>query len=257
MKRLMMVMVILALALGITGCGQVDTGEAALELSWGKVVSKPLGPGLHFRTPIAGSFVYYSIQDIRYNMKMAAYTKDMQSADFEISVIAAVDESRLEELHTKFGKNYAVILIEPVVSKCVKATIGQWEADKLVNGREKAADEIFKRVVELLHEAPLKIKGFVIANIDHSDVFEKAIEEKVVAAQAAIRAKNRTLQVEEEARQKVISAEAEAKSMQIRAEALKANQSLVALEFINKWDGKAPSTLMVGSDFKTMLPISK
>ena len=255
MKKLVLMLFAVAMAVIMTGCGQVDTGEAGLELTWGKVVSKPLEPGLHFRMPIAGSFVYYDIRDLRSDVTMSTYTKDMQTSDIKVSVIYAIDVSRLEEVHTKFGKNYAKILVDPAITKCVKDVIGNWEADKLVNGREKAAAEILTKVNDILKNAPINIRDVILSNIDFSDVFEKSIEAKVVAQQKAIEAKNKTVQVEEEARQKVIAAEAEAKSMKIRAEALKANQSLVALEFINKWNGIAPHTLMIGNDFKTMLPL--
>jgi hypothetical protein len=51
------------------------------------------------------------------------------------------------------------------------------------------------------------------------------------------------------------AAEAEAKSMQIRGDALKSNPGLVSLEAIQKWDGKAPQTLVVGQDAKTLLNV--
>ena len=59
-------------------------------------------------------------------------------------------------------------------------------------------------------------------------------------AHQALKAKNKTVQVQEEARQKVISAEAEAKSMAIRANALTQNKALVEYEAVQKWDGKLP-----------------
>ena len=100
---------------------------------------------------------------------------------------------------------------------------------------------------------PVRVSSIVLANVDYSDVFEKAIEDKQVAMQNAIRAKNRTQEIEEEARQKIITAEAEAKSMQIRGDALKANPGLVQLEAVSKWDGKAPGTLVIGDKATPML----
>ena len=131
--------------------------------------------------------------------------------------------------------------------------IGQWEADRLINGRAQATKEIREQVSGRLAETPVRLGMVVISNIDYSDVFEKAIEAKQVAMQRAIEAQNRTRQIEEEARQKVISAKAEAESMQIRGDALKANPALVPLEAVQKWDGKAPSTLVVGGDASALL----
>ena len=73
--------------------------------------------------------------------------------------------------------------------------------------------------------------------------------------QEAIKAKNKTVQIEEEAKQRLILAESEAKAMTIKGNALKANPGLVSLEAVQKWDGKAPQTLVVGDDMKAMLPL--
>ena len=63
----------------------------------------------------------------------------------------------------------------------------------------------------------------------------------------ALKAKNKTVQVQEEAKQKVIAAEAEAKSMAIRAKALSQNKSLVQYEAVQKWDGKMPQYMLGNS----------
>ena len=91
------------------------------------------------------------------------------------------------------------------------------------------------------------ITDFNITDIDYSDSFEKAIEGKVTAEQEALKAKNKTVQIQEEAKQKVISAEAEAKSMAIRANALTQNKALVEYEAVKKWDGKLPEYMMGNS----------
>ena len=100
--------------------------------------------------------------------------------------------------------------------------------------------------------APLDPAESDLRRVLHSDtvgqcgsgVFEKAIESKVTAEQDALKAKNRTVQIEEEAKQKIISAEAEAKSMAIRANALTRNKALVEYEAVQKWDGKLPQYML-------------
>lgn len=252
MTKLTKILALGALAL-VAGCGQVDSGHAGLKLSWGKVVSVPLGPGLWFYNPIGGSLVVYDCREQRTDFKMTAYTKDVQSADFNIVVTYAIDRTKLVGLHNEIGTRYVEKILNPVVIGVTKDVVGQWEADKLINGREKATREIVDLVRKAMNGRPIMVSNVVIANIDYSDVFEKAIEDKQVAMQNAIRAKNRTQEIEEEARQKLITAEAEAKSMQIRGDALKANPGLVQLEAVAKWDGKAPQTLVIGSDSTPIL----
>ena len=241
-----------ALAL-LAGCGQVDSGYTGLKLAWGRVVSEPLGPGLWFYNPIGGSLVTYDCREQRVDFRMNAYTKDVQSAEFQIVVTFALDQSQVVALHNGIGPRYADKILAPAVIGVTKDVVGGWEADRLINGREQATKQIFTQVTEALKGKPVRVSSVVLANIDYSDVFEKAIEDKQVAMQNAIRAKNKTQEIEEEARQKVIAAEAEAKSMQIRGDALKSNPGLVSLEAIQKWDGKAPQTLVIGDAVQPML----
>lgn len=240
-------------ALAIAGCGQIDSGHTGLKLSFGKVVSEPLGPGLWFYNPIGGSLVIYDCREQRADFRMNAYTKDVQSAEFQIVVTFALNQHFITDLHNTIGRDYREKILAPAVIGVTKDVVGQWEADKLINGREQATREILTQVKAALRGKPVEVSSIIIANIDYSDVFEKAIEDKQVAMQNAIRAKNRTQEVEEEARQKVIAAEAEAKAMQTKGDALKANPSLVQLQAIDKWDGRAPQTLVVGSDVAPIL----
>ena len=134
-------------------------------------------------------------------------------------------------------------MITPQILKAVKDTIGSWEADTLVSNREKAANDILSSLKMGLEPYYIRVQSVIIENIDYSSQFERAIEEKQIATQDAIKAKNRTKQIEEEAQQKVLSAKAEAESMKIRSQALSQNQNLVAYEAVQKWDGKLPVNL--------------
>ena len=220
----------------LSGCGQVDSSEAGLKTWFGKVDSPVLDAGLYWVNPVGGKLYAYSTRDIRGDTDMAAYTKDMQSAQFGVSVIHAIDRSRLVELHTKYGRDYVNVILAPAVSAAVKEVAGQWEAESLVNRREEATQAIYERVSAAVKGSPLTVKSLVVYNIDFSDAFEKA-------------------QVGEEAKQVEIRAQAEARAMTIRGEALRANKDLVILEAIQKWDGKAPATLAVGEAVTKFLPL--
>jgi regulator of protease activity HflC (stomatin/prohibitin superfamily) len=241
----------------LAGCGQVDSGHTGLKLWWGRIVSEPLGPGLWFYNPVGGSLVVYDCREQRVDLTMNAYTKDVQSAEFQIVVTFSLNKNQVIELHNEVGSQYVDKILTPAVIGRTKDVVGQWEADRLINGREQATKEIFNQVCAVLKNTPIRVSSVVLARIDYSDVFEKAIEDKQVAMQNAIRAKNKTQEIEELARQKVIAAEAEAKSMKIRGDALKENPGLVQLEAIGKWDGKAPQTLVVGEEAKPLLSVGK
>ncbi len=88
---------------------------------------------------------------------------------------------------------------------------------------------------------------FQFINIDYSDKFEGAIEDKVIAEQKAQEAVNNTKRIREEADQKVISAKAEAEAMEIKSQALAKNKGLTEYEAVQKWDGKLPQYMLGNS----------
>lgn len=88
---------------------------------------------------------------------------------------------------------------------------------------------------------------FQFINIDYSDKFEGAIEDKVIAEQKAQEAVNNTKRIKEEAEQKLISAKAEAEAMEIKSEALSKNKGLTEYEAVQRWDGRLPQYMLGNS----------
>ncbi len=97
-------------------------------------------------------------------------------------------------------------------------------------------------------------------NVTFSKEYEKAIEAKQVAQQRAEQAKYELQQAQVEAEKKVATARGEAQAIQIRGEALAKNPTVIELELITKWDGKAPETLVTNGGTgasSIILPVSR
>ena len=227
-------------AVAFAGIKVVDTGYRGIKTNFGKVVGESLPEGFYIYNPITTAIHEMDTKVHKITLKMAAYTKDVQQASLVISVNTSLDPTKVHLLFQEVGMSYADKVIAPQISKAVKDTIGKWEADMLVSNREKATEEIYDSLKEALLPYYINTQNVVIENIDYSAQFERAIEEKQIATQDAIKARNRTRQVEEEANQKVLAAKAEAESMRIRSQALSQNQNLVAYEAVQKWDGRLP-----------------
>ena len=232
---------VLLVAVGISsGIKIIDTGYRGIKTRFGKVVGESLPEGFYMYNPITTEIHEMDTKVQKYTLRMATYTKDVQQAELLISVNTSLEPGKVHLLFQEIGRGYDEKVIAPQISRAVKDTIGKWEADMLVSNREKATDEIFSSLKEALLPYHINTQNVVIENIDYSSQFERAIEEKQIATQDAIKAKNRTKQVEEEANQKVLAAKAEAESMRIRSQALSQNQNLVAYEAVQKWNGQLP-----------------
>lgn len=239
MKKILLCSVML---LGLSACGveQIDAGNRGVKTVWGEVQEESMPEGLYFYNFISSNIYEIDCKTQNASFVFDTYTKDVQQAQIKFSLNYSVDANNAHVLFKEIGRDYKTKVIEPKVVQAVKDVVGKWEADALVANREKATTEIQKMLAESLVKNHILVQNVVIENIVYSSQFEKAIEEKQIATQEAIKAKNETKRIEEEAKQKVLTAEAEAKSMKIRSQALAENKSLVAYEAVQKWDGKLP-----------------
>jgi regulator of protease activity HflC (stomatin/prohibitin superfamily) len=251
MKRLFATTAML-LALNACGFEIVDTGNRGVEVKLGEVVGEPLPEGIHFYNPVTSNIIEMSIQTNMWNVDSLAYTKDVQQAKISFSVNYNLDPTAVLTTYKTIGTGWEDKLVAQAVPAIMKNVIGRYEAVQLVAERNKATAAIEAELMETLGKQGVIVSRFEITNIDYDDAFEKAVEAKVVAVQNAEAAVNKTKQVKEEATQTEITATAFANGMKIKSDALAQNQSLVAYEAVQKWDGKLPVTIM-GGDIKPLL----
>ena len=87
----------------------------------------------------------------------------------------------------------------------------------------------------------LNVNDFNITNFSFSDEFERAIEEKQVAEQKVLTAKQELEKEKIEAEKKIVAAEAEKKSNELKQKTLTDN--IIKEKFIEKWDGVLPKVV--------------
>lgn len=279
MSKLIRLATVAAIGSSIVGCTRIEPGERGIETKFGAIVSREsIREGLAWFSPLGGDIVVYDIKNQTYELKTEQYTKDIQQAQIDIAITYCLDESKLIELHQKTGTGYVSKLITPSLLESVKDEIGKWEADKLINGRETATRNIRESLEKKLQPYGISITLVALTDISFTDVFEKAVEEKQVAMQAAIKERNNTerlrevanqevVKAEADARAKVVQAEAEAKAIAVRAkaeaeairvrnEALAGSQTLIQYELSQRWDGKLPTTNL-GTSAMPIINLSK
>ena len=244
MKKFFYSIIIILSIFAISGCSQVDLGEVGVKTEFGKIVDGPLKEGLYFYTWFGQDITAYNIKNQTFDTTEIVFSKDVQEATMTISLLYNLDASKLVELHKNTGIQYQDILIKPNFADTFKNVAGKWEATDMVGNREKLSIEVYTNIVATLKPYGINVQKVNITNIDFKDAFEAAVEEKQVALQKALKAKNDTVRIKEEAEQKLLTAEAEAKAMTVRAKALEQNKSLVEYEAVMKWNGELPEYMM-------------
>lgn len=235
----------LALAL-LSGCGvhSVDTGFRGIKVSFGQVEGPPLSEGLYFVNPFTTSIVQMDTRTQAWTSKTSAYTHDIQAADVSFTLNYRLDPSRVALIYRTVGKDWEDKLVGQVVYQDLKDEIAKWDAVDLVANRQRASDEAQTAIMKDLAARDVMVSGFFVTDIAFSAAFDNAVEAKVIAAQQALQAQNKTAQIQQEANQTIITAKAAAESMQIRADALEKNSKLIEWEAVQRWNGVLPTYMM-------------
>lgn len=225
----------------------VGVGERGIKVTLGQVSPKSFTEGVHFVTPFISKIKTMDVKTQKNLRETEVYTKDIQQARISYVINYNLQPQNAHKMYREVGVDYKETILMPVVEGTIKDVIGKWNAQDLVANREAATSDIIGKLQNQLDSKYINVTGFQITEIKYSDVFERSIESKVTAEQEALKAKNKTVQVQEEAKQKIISAEAEAKSMKIRTDALAQNKTLVQYEAVQKWNGVLPTYMMGNS----------
>lgn len=236
----------------------VENGHRGMKVSFGKVDDELLMPGLAFVNPFTTNVVQMNVQTLKWDGESQAYTRDVQQANILFTLNYNLESSKVIETYRNVGIDWSGKLVGQVVHESIKREFGQHEAVDIIAQRDKASRAIEAEVKEKLALRNVNVTGFQLTNIDYTQEFEHAVEQKVIAQQKAIEEKNRTESFIEQAKQKVetargnaqameLTAKAEAESIRIRAAALESNPKLVEWEAVQRWNGQMPTYMMGGS----------
>lgn len=234
-------------AVAASGLHIVQTGHRGIKTTFGRVQGPPLAEGLYLVDPFTTTIHPMDVRIQRRDGKTEAYTRDVQDSTVEYTLNYHLEPEAAADVYRTVGEDWADKLIDQVIYQNLKDVIGQWDAVDLISNRQKANDAAQTAISRALAARSIVVTGFSITDFEFSQQFNDAVEAKVIAAQRAEEAQNRTEQIRQEAQQKVIAATAEAQSMKIRADALSQNPRLVSWEAVEKWDGKLPVNMYGGA----------
>ena len=234
----------------------VDAGEVAVVKYYGQT-KEVKGPGLHFDFWLGKTYEYIDTKTEEIVIETMAYSSDAQVMTLALSIHYNNLGDKAMEIVNTYGTAEALkSRITAIATEAPKGVVSKRTAMEIIASREALTPEIQTAITNAIgEEYPVAISTVAITNIDFSDAFEQAVEEKMVAEQAKLKA-------EYENEKKVAAAEAEAKSKLLEAEAqAKANELLeksitdktLRDKYLDKWDGKLPST-MVGDETSVMVP---
>jgi regulator of protease activity HflC (stomatin/prohibitin superfamily) len=193
----------------------------------GKVIELPRGVGYHVFNRISTEIVVYHVAarafpgDVEKNENSDNYTLDLKTNDgqnirVDLTVLYALKGNEVPALHQSIGPNYEDQILLPQIRSEARIAIGSYAAEEIYSGkvRDVIQKEIAKRLQDSVAKFPaIQIQDALLRHFAFSPDFEKAIEQKKLAAQQVEINKNRALAQEEEAKRQ----EAEARGSKLKA----------------------------------------
>lgn len=248
----------------------IPTGHTGIVVTFGNVEDTTLEAGLHFKMPYQDVVV----MDNRAQKKvieMSCFSSDIQDVSVTYSLNYQIKKENAQNIYRTIGVDYYNIVMEPRVQEAVKSVIAKYSAENLISSREDISRQIYDILDKELEAYNILVINTAVENLDFSDAFTDAVEDKQVAEQQKLKAQieqeQLNLEATASAERDVIAAQADAEVTKIQAEVAEyagekeaevnrklagtLTETLVKYYYSQKWDGKLPE--IVGSD--TVLPI--
>jgi regulator of protease activity HflC (stomatin/prohibitin superfamily) len=249
-----LVVVIASTALG--SIATVNAGHRGVLLTWGKVEPVVLGEGISFIMPFVNQVVPMSVQTQKYSASASSASKDLQDVSTEVTLNYRIEPTKANWVYQNLGLDYENRIIQPAIQEAVKASTAQFTAEELITQRPAVKAKIESALRDRLLNYEIIMETVSITDFRFSPQFTAAIESKVTAVQQALKAENDLKRIQVEAQQAVATAQgqanatitkavAEAQAISITGKALRENPQLVQLEWVKKWAGTLPTTLIM------------
>ena len=254
----------------------VQTGELAVVKHLGKVTDVR-DAGTNFDWWFLNKYEKYDTKVQNMDITTMAYSSDAQTMEITMTLQYQIMPDKVVDIATHYG-SLAILQsrIESVAIEKTKATLSAHKAMDIIALRASISPEVEEVIKDAIgSDYFVKVNTVVLSNIDFSDAFEAAVEDKMIAEQAKLKAdyenekKVAAAEAEAEAKLKAAQAEidiakAEAEAQKIAAEGEAAANKIITDSItdalLNKilterWDGKLPDTYVSdGSGLEIILP---
>lgn len=243
----------------------VDAGEVAVVKEFGKT-KEVKGSGLHYDFWVGKTYKYIDIKDQELTIEAMTYSSDAQVMNVALTVQYRFLADKAMDIVNDYGNTKALTSrITSVITEAPKAVLATRTAMEIIANRGAITPEVQKAVEEAIGEQyPVAITKVAISNIDFSDAFEQAVEEKMIAEQNKLKAdyenEKKVAQAEADAQAKLKEAEAKVKIAEAEAQANKLleqslTEQILRDKYLDKWNGQLPTTV-VGDDTGVMISVN-
>ena len=242
----------------------VDTGEIAVVKKFGKITDVRES-GMHFDLWVTKTYNRYDAKVQNVEITTMAYSSDAQIMDVSMTLQYQIMSDKVTNIATQYGGlDILENRIQSIAVEKTKAVLSAYKAMDIIADRSAISPAVESAIKDAIGEEYfVNVTTVVLTNIDFSDAFELAVEEKMIAEQNKLKAdyenQKKIAEAEAEAEAKLKAAQAEIDIAKAQAEAKKiaadaeaeANRIIsesLTQDILNKimadaWDGKLPTVV--------------
>lgn len=238
------------LFLVILGCYYtISAGEVGVKFNRITGQTSSNFQGFHFKLPFIEGITKFDVRTQKLEVKAASSSKDLQVVTVDAVLNYHLDYKKVNTLYTKVGEDFSNIVIIPAIQEVIKASLSQYPVEQIIVNREGVKENIESRLKVKLIQYDIILENVNLVNIDFTAEFDEVVESKQIEEQKIKTAEYQRKQAEEIKRKTILEAEAEAEKQRLLSKSV--SNDIIALKWIEKWDGQLPQT-MTGKE-STML----
>ncbi|MCK5106495.1 MAG: prohibitin family protein, partial [Elusimicrobiales bacterium] len=232
-------------------------GEVAIKTRMGKVIDS-YEEGVHFKLPVLEAITKFSIQIQRADIKTEAFSKDLQTMEAELVVNHRIQKATVISIYRNLGPNYVDRIVDPAVQEIFKSIASNYSAEKIIAERNSLVAELNVAVKERLTKNEIIVTDISLVNLDFTDQFLKAVEDKQIAEQQAKMSEKLVVKARKDAEQVIAKAKGEAEAlrmqkMSITKDLIELRKVEATLKAIEKWNGVMPT--YIGGNGVPFIPL--
>ena len=199
----------------------VDTGEIAVVKQLGEAKFTRTA-GTHYDFWMTNTYTRYDTKVQNVDITTSAYSSDAQTMDIAMTLQYQIIPDRVIDIAREYGTlDVLQNRIQSIAIEKTKSVLSSYKAMDIIKGRASMSPLVEQAIKDAIGDKYfVTVSTVVLTNIDFSDAFEKAVEDKMIAEKNQLKA-----QYDNEA--KINAAEAD-KQAAIKAQEAKAEADKIA-----------------------------
>ncbi|MDF2959494.1 MAG: HflC protein [Paenibacillus sp.] len=241
-----LVAVIVIVLLGFRSFTIVEAGHRGIVLQLGAVQPQVLEEGLHFKIPFIQKVIPIEIRVQKAESSQVSASRDLQTVTTTLAVNYHLDGVTVNSLFQKVGMEYKARVVDPAISEALKAITAQYTAEDLIAKRSEVSSKVKEALAAKLGLYNMVLDEINITEFKFSEEFDRAIEQKQIAEQQALKSKLDLDRIKIEKEQEITRAQAQAEALRLQKqevtpELIKLREIEAQLKAIEKWNGTLPN----------------